>query len=383
MRAFVFFFLMAGSLLGQEYIQVDNVSFIQNGKRFYSIGVNCVNIKDGEPKVVGDQIYDMSSWGEEVWSGLVKNYFDQMGFNTVGPFSSACLQKDLKYSISIYFGNYNTGISHLLLDVFDPSYDIILDKVAKEQCENRKNDKNLIGYFISNEICWYGSLPWIPHNNSLLEQFEKLPKGSPGNLKVNEFLTKIIYRNLPYYKVCDIWAGIVAAEYMRKCTQAIKKYDSNHLILGTRFAALPADEIVRAVAQYSDVVSFNFYNNDFSMLDHYYNIIKKPIMVTEFSWRAMENMSNNPNIYGPWVTVATQKDRANNYKDYLYKIINRPFIIGIQFFQWSDQAKGGRNKIDEHSEDSNYGIFSTSGVLYLELAAAMSEMNKLWQNQLK
>ncbi len=371
------------NLGAQEYVELSKEKdcFVQNGKRFYSISINCINIKDGPPRVEGDKIYDLSSMGENKWAAHIREIFNNLGFNTVGPYSSKFLQKDFSFITVIYFGNYTPGNSHLLLDVFSDSYTDNLDRVARENCLPLKNNKNLQSYCVNNEVSWYGEAGWTPHKNPLLERFLALPADSPGFLMANKFLNDIKHKDLDYNKVCDIWAGIVAEEYMRKCTEAIKRYDPNHLIIGTRFAALPPDEVVKAIAKFSDVLSFNFYNNDFSRLDGYHKLVNIPFIITEFSFRAKENNSGNPNTMGPWVDVEKQSDRAENYRNYLNKVMRRSWCIGISWFQFSDQARLGRNS-DIYSENSNYGIFSTNAILYSELAAAMAEMNKKWQNSL-
>lgn len=377
MKAFLLLLLSAVCSYGQ-FVKVDNKSFIQDGKRFYSIGINAVKIYDGPGMVEGDPVYDQRQQGEAFFIKEIKRRFQAWGFNTIGPFSSGFLQKDFRYCHCIYFGNYYKGASHMLADVFSEDYVKIIDEYAKIECENRKNDKNLIGYFISNELKIFGNLPWKPHQNSLLDIYLRLPEGSPGKIKAFEFSEQ--NKLLEYNKKRDLWASIVMEEYMRICTQAIYRYDPNHLILGTRFAGIPPDEVVIAVAKYSDVLSFNLYNHDFSLTDRWYLLTNKPIMITEFSWRAVENLSGNKNIHGPDVTVNTDKDRANNYREYLKKIINRSYIIGIQWFQYYDEPKLGRN--DGYGEDGAYGIVSILNEPYEALTSMMSIMNKKWQKQL-
>jgi hypothetical protein len=379
MRALALLFLMVSNIMGQEYIQVDRISFIQNGKRFFSVGVNCIKIADDPGQIVGDPYYNEVSQGENKWAAEVKSRFDQWGFNTVGPFSSEFLSCDFLYTHSIYFGNYDKNASHMLCDVFSEEYEKIIDQYAKQECEKHKDNKNLIGYFISNELKIFGDLPWKPHRNSLLDIYLRLPSDSPGHRKVVDFIRKT--EGMDSNKQKDVWVGIVLTQYMKICSQAIKRYDQNHLILGTRFAAIPPDEAVLAVAEYSDVLSFNLYNNDFSLVDRWHSLTGKPIMITEFSWRAVENKTGNKNVHGPDVTVNTDKDRAHNYTEYLNKIINRPFCIGIQWFQYFDEPASGRGN-DGYGEDGAYGIVSVKNEIYEELALAMSKMNKLWQSQL-
>jgi hypothetical protein len=376
--SFMFYWLFC--LIGQaaEFVKVDSLSFYQGKKRFYSAGVNCVLIKDGESKN-DPKVYDVSSLGTDGWKSQIKERFGQWGFNTIGSYSAKELETDFYYTVSLHMGNYTKKGWHQLMDVFDPEYEKLMEVFALERCAPRKNDTNLLGYFVSNEIQWFGDLPWGPHSNSLLKRYQALPESAPGRRAVDVFEKEAKRVGLPDHRWEDVWAGIVAEEYMRTCTHVIRKHDPNHLILGVRFAALPPDEVVRSVSLFSDVLSFNLYNNDFSKLDHYYYITGKPLMVTEFSWRAKENRTGNLNRFGPWVDVQTQEDRANNYRKYLDKIMARPYVIGIQWFQYFDQPAFGRND----GEDSNFGLVDINDKPYEELTEQASQSNARWHQLLR
>lgn len=369
------------NLGAQEYVELSKEKdcFVQNGKRFYSIGINAVKIADDPAHDPKDPYYDQRAQGEEKWAEEVAQRFNDWDFNTIGPFSSEFLHKKFLYTTSIYFGNYTKGCPHILADVFDQEYAEMADRYARIECNKRATDKNLIGYFAGNEPKIFGLYPWARHQNSLVEIYLKLPVNSPGYMKVKEFLLKT--QNLNYDEQCDLWAAIVMDKYMEICTQAIKRYDSNHLILGVRFSAIPPDEVVKAVARYSDVISFNLYENDFSLLDRWYKLTGRPILITEFSWRSLENLSGNSNLNGPNVTVNTDKDRAENYREYLGKVIKRSGkIIGLQWFQYFDEPPNSGRGNDE--ECGSFGLVSINNQIYLDLTAAMTEMNKKWQNSL-
>lgn len=369
--------LWASAGYTKDFVKVDATSFYQGDQRFYSAGVNCILIKDGESQN-DPKVFDVSVLGVDSWVEQIKERFGHWGFNTIGAYSSRDLEPHFYYTVSLHMGRYVKG-EHLLIDVFDPSYAEQVEIFAVEHCAPRRDDTNLIGYFVCNEIQWYGQKPWHPHIDPLLEQFKRLPEGAAGRRCALAFEEVATQRGLSTDRWNDVFAGIVAAEYMRVCTQVIKKHDPNHLILGVRFAAIPPDEVVRSVALYSDVMSFNLYNNDFSKLDHFYRLTVKPIMITEFSWRAAENRTGNKNQHGPWVDVQTQQDRANNYKSYLDKIMARPYVIGIQWFQYFDQPAKGRND----GEDSNFGLVDINNVPYEELTEQAAESNALWHNKLR
>src|SRR5438132_12203080 len=73
----------------------------------------------------------------------------------------------------------------------------------------------------------------------------------------------------------------LAGQYFRTVRYALKKYDPNHLYLGSRFAWY-TQETVEACAEFCDTLSFNIYrprveHAEWSFLDN----LGKPVMVGE------------------------------------------------------------------------------------------------------
>ncbi|HIE27146.1 TPA: hypothetical protein EYP66_07660 [Candidatus Poribacteria bacterium] len=113
----------------------------------------------------------------------------------------------------------------------------------------------------------------------------------------------------------------VAEQYFRVCHDAVRKSDPNHLILGCRFAGYAPTEVVEAMAPYVDVISYNHYGPlpivaaclRAAKLQRIYAIAQKPILITEFSFKAMD--SGLPNTRGAGVPVQTQQERAEERFD--------------------------------------------------------------------
>jgi hypothetical protein len=57
----------------------------------------------------------------------------------------------------------------------------------------RPDDKNLIGYFLDNELPWYGDTGWPgPQNTPLLDKYLALPAGAPGLAQAQQFLKRTL-----------------------------------------------------------------------------------------------------------------------------------------------------------------------------------------------
>jgi len=171
------------------------------------------------------------------------------------------------------------------------------------------------------------------------------------------------------------FGALAAREYFRRSTAVVREEIPGALILGVRFAGDAPDVAIRACAEFCDVVSFNHYRPDEriteEMIHRYWHLSKKPLMITEFSWRARENLSGNPNERGAGAVVRTQAERASNYARFIDLIASFPMVVGWSWFEWADQSPQGRFD----GENSNYGLVSIRHEPYRALIEAMAEAN--------
>ncbi len=375
--------------------------FEMNGKKFISRGVNCVLPSDGSKgkkyDILAKYGNDKKKWAASAWKRLKK-----FGVTTVSGWSD-----DAVYSIGVphtrvaWLGG---GGKDSLIDVFEVEYANNLFEDARNTIQPRAGEPGLIGWFANNEMPWYGEYGW-PNDNSktLFDRYLALPDTAPGKQRLINFLKntysnsidsfsadwyepvkkfedllppiRLTPKSLRAKKIKNDWTGVVAERYFALARAAIRKYDPNSLFLGVRFAGNAPRAVIEVCGRYVDVLSLNYYRKDgvisTKFLDNFYALTKKPILITEFSFRAMENASGDANSKGADVTVQTQADRAEGYRKYCTAMAKLPYIIGWDWFQYFDQPPGGRFD----GENSNYGIISIDDVVYPELSAAMLDVN--------
>jgi len=336
-----------------------------DGRRFYSMGIDCVVPGDwspdpGSPKYRGADVRG----GEEAWSAFEAGRLKSWGFNTVGAWSARSMERrGIPYVACIWIG---VGAQHRLVDVWDPWYGRRVEEEAEKQLKARlATDPDLIGYFIDNELPWWGGAPWRSGGGTLLDLYLGLTRTAPGRIKAEALKGR----------GADEFAGEVARRFLALTTAAIRKRDPNHLILGVRFAADAPGPVVRAVGEACDVVSVNWYVKDGrpdpGHLRRMYRLARKPILITEFSYRAMENRTGTRNTRGADVTVPAQADRAERYTRYVEALAQLPEVVGFHWFQWADQPARGRFD----GEDCNYGLVDYEDEPYEPLRGAMAAMN--------
>jgi hypothetical protein len=119
---------------------------------------------------------------------------------------------------------------------------------------------------------------------------------------------------------------LVAERYFSICAAAIKRADPNHMVLGARWAGYVPVPVLKASRDHVDVLSFNTYEwvPPYDLLDTIYRLTGRPIMITEFSFKAMD--SGHPNTQGGGRPMATQADRLAGYERYFMGIPALPIL---------------------------------------------------------
>ncbi|MCZ7584643.1 MAG: hypothetical protein M5R36_15625 [Deltaproteobacteria bacterium] len=188
------------------------------------------------------------------------------------------------------------------------------------------------------------------------------------------------------------FAGFVAERFFKTCHDAIRAADPNHLILGARFISWVAPrEVVRAIVPYTDVVSVNHYMvfpiyfgmmdwladtlgwmHVHDMLQEYYDETNLPVLITEFSIRALD--AGVPSTWPPnWFfhTVQTQAERADFFENYARQTFRTGFIVGYHWFSYMDEPPEGRFD----GENSNFGLVDNNDNPWTELTERMTAVN--------
>jgi len=332
-----------------------------DGKPFYSVGVNHVTANNNTDKKTGicpyceavDSIYA----SREAWAEATSQRLASWGFNTIGAWSDDQLFAPLMpYTELLNIGGGQP-------DWFAPEYEARARTVAEDRVAPLKDDPNLLGWFLDNELKW--GKDWRG-DNTMLDEYMMLEAGSPGR-KVAE----------QYEGDHEGFLMALATQYFRVASEAIRAVDPNHLILGSRASSLSMPpQVPQAATPYIDVFSVNFYATVEGLFDGlnaawgplvpiddwlqtYYELSGLPLMATEFSFRSSE--SDPPNTYPPiYLTFDTQAERAMAYDAYVQSCFDAPYIVGQHWFEYVDQPIGGRHD----REDNNFGLVTVADQPY-------------------
>ncbi|MFZ1865625.1 MAG: hypothetical protein WAU39_15485 [Polyangiales bacterium] len=342
-----------------------------DGKPFYSVGVNHVTNHNNTDRETGISQYSEAVASiyesEEAWAEATSERLADWGFNTISGWSRIDLFSPLMPYTEI-LNIHNTP------DVFAPEFEQRVRDIAAEHVAPLKDDPNLVGWFLDNELKW--GRDW--HNdNTMLDEYLLLEEGSPGRAMAER-----------YEGDDEGFLTALATQYFRVATEVIREVDPNHLILGSRPSSLSMPPQVPAAATpYLDVFSVNFYatiDGLFEALDEswgplvpidgwlaeYYALSGLPLMVTEFSFRSSQ--SDPPNTYPPiYLTFDTQVERAAAYDDYVQNCFAAPYIVGHHWFEYVDQPVGGRGD----GENNNFGLVTVGDEPYDDFVGPVTVTN--------
>jgi hypothetical protein len=171
----------------------------------------------------------------------------------------------------------------------------------------------------------------------------------------------------------------LAQRYYQVVHDAIRRYDSNHLILGDRYARHCPDVVAKAAGPYVDVVSTNLDWPDATdgylpsgYLRNLHRVTGKPVLLTEYYVAARENRSGNKNSGNIFLTVETQKDRTAAVETRLKRLAGQPYVVGAHWFRFADEPTHGRLK---DGEDYNFGLVDIDNRPYEGLTSALTKLH--------
>ena len=256
--------------------------------------------------------------------------------------------------------------------VFDPEFEKFCDDYAR-QLAATKDDPWLLGHFSDNEM---------PFKREAIINYLQLPEQDPGHRAALAWLQA---RHGLQATVKDItgqdredFLALVTDRYYRIVSSAIKKYDPNHLFLGSRFhgGELNYPEVFKAAGAYVDVMGVNYYRAwtpSPEKLAMWSRESGRPILITE--WYVKGADSGLPNNSGAGWIVKSQRDRGLFYQNFTLGLLESKVCVGWHWFKYGDNDPSEPNT-DPSNLDSNKGIVTFRYEPYPALLDAMKSMNE-------
>lgn len=342
-----------------------------------------------------------SDWAKDA-SELLKTW----GFNNLGEWSDGILHSpihNLSYfhavSVTGCMDVYNEDITGTnTADYFDPLFNATTKDYIRNQVEPHKDNPLLIGWFCDGELFWGQDwrseetliqnyfmkeidapgriylLNWLGNRTGTIENFNEIWGTEIGawseitNLDYDDFTPENDMAQL----VSDEWAQLCVERYHNVSTHWIRKYDSNHLVFGTRYADLPSNHILNGTSKFVDAIAHSGYRWE-PRIDRMDEIMPKldcPMIFHEFAWKSMESLQANSLSAGAPVTF-TEAQRSLGYYYFVEKFMRRPYALGFAYFSWRNW------EAEWFLDGEGIGFLTYSGIPYYKYAAMASNVNKM------
>ncbi len=390
------------------------------GRPFYAVATDHVNYNVHFTEKLGYAEYHRNvetKFGTEAkWAENEVARLKLWGFNTLGTgCGESTYHRGLPHTEFLGLGANFTSVGYIaerttwtgFPDVFHPDFERWCRKAAELHCIANKSDPWLLGYFLDNELEWLGK---NYTDGGLADEALKLLPGAPARAALISFVKQRYsdFRafNIEWKTALDSWddletgkvtfrgaasekansdklafVQIIADRYFKYTSAAIRAADPNHMVLGCRFAGTAPPGVIAAAGRYCDVVSINYYgqvdqersiSTDMpGKMDAWYAEAKRPIMVTEWSFPALD--AGLPSVHGAGQRVATQADKARCFTIYQRSLFTLPYMVGSSWFMWADEPALGISST--FPEDSNYGLVDVRDNAWPEITVAAAKLN--------
>lgn len=291
------------------------------------------------------------------WIDLTLGRMRAWGFNTIGNWSDARLGASgrMPYVVTTRGWGIETGPMGVA-DVYAPEFGERVERAAAQQCDARKDDPNVLGYFLGNEPPW-------PGREAVAADAILAGPETPLRKALNAYLAQ---GDTPERRRAFLFETY--AKFVGAVSAAVRRHDPHHLILGIRFGSSAPEEIVRA-SKIFDVYSLNNYNYAVNMreIEKVRGLIDKPILIGEFHF-GTPGRGMTPGLR----QVANQEERGVAYRYYVENAAAAPSIVGAHWFEWIDEPATGRGD----GENYNIGLVDTTDRPYGELVTAAAETHR-------
>ena len=337
---------------------------------------------------------NLTNWSLETANLIADNSFNCISTSMVSDIKKNLLNptllKKMSYTDILYMVQdlgwdplqrpswFRTNIDNPLCLMWEPVFLTFIDSIAKTKAALYKDDIYFLGYLLDNELGFYSTNSTPGVYGIDIKAFMAFPKTTSAYIYANNFLIQRGVSILTLNQADkDAFRDSVTNYFYRVTTAAIRKYDPNHLILGSRINPGIHDKItLRACAKYCDVVSINLYGcwdpdlvniNDLRLWTN-----DKPFMVTEFYTKgddACYNGIKQDNKDGGGWFVGNQSDRGCFYQNYCIKLLKTLNCVGWLHFKYGDAL------IDNSPNLTNKGIVSPTFTPYLDFLKYIKQLN--------
>lgn len=322
------------------------------------------------------------------------------GFNSAGAWGSGSQAKanGLPYTLVLPLNGMAKPAEIKVFDIFADGAEQAIDEAFAKSLPQLADDPLLIGYFIDNEYHYENFINTVPKlkasKTGLKRRLVQMLQEKYGDIASfnsswnTSFKAFTDLNEAPLYietreasDDIDQFFRLYLDTYYDTVKRLFKKYDPNHLLLGDRWLTLPMQSpkirgiLAEEAGKYLDVISINHYavNLDVDMLnDVYEKSGHKPILLSEWSYGTAEQ-GLAPIVPG---AATNEQERAWRYRNYVEGAAALGFVVGTHWFDYVDQAAGGRYFEGIGGEHYNTGLINVADRPYKTFLDGVMQTNR-------
>jgi hypothetical protein len=338
-----------------------------------------------------------NNW-KEATADFMHRRLRNWGFNTVANWSDRTVIMRRKTPYVVAIGSGGPQLQHIP-DVFDPRWAASLRGKMEQQRGTTAGDPWNIGYFVDNEWTWgiqpkaavvsQGALK-APGNSVSKQTFIKDLQTKYSDISALNSAWGTAYaswsalqdstalppdtKNPKFKEDTEAFGEKFAEKYFSTVREEVKRVAPKNLYLGVRFNGHIDASLIQIAAKYTDVISYNIYEDPAGRLNQYVGKVDKPFLVGEFGvtsdicqmpWRG-QVLSPDPN------------ERVRAFEGWFAKGIRHPLLVGAHFFQFRDQPITGRGD----GEATLRGLVNIADTPHFDLVQANRRLSyKLYETR--
>ena len=282
-----------------------------------------------------------------------------------------------------------------ILDPYDSNFPAAIDPQIKKLVArySLSTNVNVIGYTTDNELAFrtQGSEIDMPVSVLKLDSASWAIKAAFVTVLKNKYSTitnlntawetsfagwtpfatsaTVSVQNAAFVADMNAFVTTVAKKYFSQWKGSIRKYDLNHMYLGSKADYLSA-ALIAGMKDNVNVISLNRYakslDADFALLDQF----DFPFYLSEYS--ATSPRGNNFAIGLSSAMVDSQAERADVVEYVLRQAIGNKNCVGAHFFRMYDDPVTGSYK---DGNNGNWGLCDVSDTPYAEMVSMFRRVN--------
>ena len=327
---------------------------------------------------------------EEIARDLAHRRIRAWGLNTIANWSQADVYRLDRTPYTATFSTKGRVIEGSegwwgkFRDPFSPEFEKNIREAAAAEAKRTGTDPWCIGWFVDNELSW--GRDDLAHGRWILKSPAAQPAKQAALKALQAKYGTIAALNAAWGTAHASWEAFMAAtalpdekkaaedlkaihrlsvgKYYRTVAEAIKAAAPNRLYLGSRIA-WGTSVIYEEASKCCDVVSVNIYSRQ-PQRDLPPGAVDKPMINGEFHFGALDRGLFHTGL----VATASQRERAQCYRDYVNACLDHPRFVGTHWFQWKDQPLTGR----ADAENYQIGFLTITDTPYPELVEAARDI---------